>query len=149
MANESSSTFFVISSSDIMHRYLGDSENFIKKLFHLAREKRPSIIFFDEIDSIAMSRKAEKCTTSRRVMTEILTEMDGFKDNKEVFIIAATNLPDTLDSAFLRRFGKLVYVGLPNSVARAEMVKKNLKYRNYQDANIQETIANLTHKTKG
>ena len=98
-------TFFSISASDLMSKYLGQSEKTLKALFQMARNERPSIIFIDEIDSIAGERSSEENEVSRRVKTEFLIQMQGVgNDCTDVLVLGATNLPWALDPAVRRRF---------------------------------------------
>lgn len=88
----------------------------MKTLFTIARLKQPSVIFIDEIDSLLCSRKEGEQESTRRVKTEFLVELDGAKTNNDerVLIIGATNLPQELDDAVIRRFVKRLYIPLPN-----------------------------------
>ncbi|TRY53942.1 hypothetical protein DNTS_029792 [Danionella cerebrum] len=101
------STFFSISSSDLVSKWLGESEKLVKSLFTLAREHKPSIIFIDEIDSLCGSRSVGN-------------------DNEGILVLGATNIPWTLDSAIRRRFEKRIYIPLPEEHARGFMFKLNL-----------------------
>lgn len=102
-ATQANSTFFSISSSDLMSKYVGESEKLIKSLFELAREKQPSIIFIDEIDSLAGARSEGENDSSRRVKTEFMVQMQGVGNSSGgVLVLGATNLPWALDSAIRR-----------------------------------------------
>ena len=124
VATECDATFFSISASSITSKYVGEAERTMRTLFNLAREKQPSIIFIDEIDSLLTARGGKnEAESSRRIKTEFLVQFDGVKasaDGKEarVLIIGATNLPDQLDEAVLRRFGKRILVPVPDEDAR-------------------------------
>ncbi|KAM4557137.1 vacuolar protein sorting-associated protein 4B isoform 1-T1 [Fundulus diaphanus] len=121
------STFFSISSSDLVSKWLGESEKLVKNLFSLAREHRPSIIFIDEIDSLCGSRSENESEAARRIKTEFLVQMQGVgNDNEGVLVLGATNIPWTLDSAIRRRFEKRIYIPLPEEHARSFMFKLNL-----------------------
>merc|ERR1712130_693728 len=123
------STFFSISASSITSKYVGEAERIMRTLFNLAREKQPSIIFIDEIDSLLTARGGKnEAESSRRIKTEFLVQFDGVKataDGKEarVLVIGATNLPDQLDEAVLRRFGKRILVPLPDSETRMGILR--------------------------
>lgn len=121
-------TFFSISTSNVVSRYLGDSEQFIRELFEVARERKPSIIFIDEIDILG-SKKADNTSSSfRSVTTELLTQMDGIgKVNDGVFVIGTTNYAQDLDCGILRRFTMSIYVGLPDMQARRNIFQKNVE----------------------
>uniref|UniRef100_A0A3Q1FHU7 vesicle-fusing ATPase n=1 Tax=Acanthochromis polyacanthus TaxID=80966 RepID=A0A3Q1FHU7_9TELE len=121
------STFFSISSSDLVSKWLGESEKLVKNLFSLARENKPSIIFIDEIDSLCGSRSENESEAARRIKTEFLVQMQGVgNDNDGILVLGATNIPWTLDSAIRRRFEKRIYIPLPEEHARSFMFKLHL-----------------------
>ncbi|KAM8966787.1 vacuolar protein sorting-associated protein 4B [Pelodytes ibericus] len=121
------STFFSISSSDLVSKWLGESEKLVKNLFQLAREHKPSIIFIDEIDSLCGSRSENESEAARRIKTEFLVQMQGVGvDNDGILVLGATNIPWVLDSAIRRRFEKRIYIPLPEEHARASMFKLHL-----------------------
>ncbi|XP_034425002.1 vacuolar protein sorting-associated protein 4B-like [Hippoglossus hippoglossus] len=121
------STFFSISSSDLVSKWLGESEKLVKNLFTLAREHKPSIIFIDEIDSLCGSRSENESEAARRIKTEFLVQMQGVGNNNDgVLVLGATNIPWTLDSAIRRRFEKRIYIPLPEKHARSFMFKLHL-----------------------
>ncbi|KAM5136533.1 vacuolar protein sorting-associated protein 4B isoform 2-T2 [Callospermophilus lateralis] len=121
------STFFSISSSDLVSKWLGESEKLVKNLFQLARENKPSIIFIDEIDSLCGSRSENESEAARRIKTEFLVQMQGVGvDNDGILVLGATNIPWVLDSAIRRRFEKRIYIPLPEAHARAAMFKLHL-----------------------
>lgn len=121
------STFFSISSSDLLSKWLGESEKLVKNLFELARAHKPAIIFIDEVDSLCSSRSENESESARRVKTEFLVQMQGVGNNNDgVLVLGATNIPWCLDSAIRRRFEKRIYISLPEPPARANMFKINL-----------------------
>ncbi|KAM9385480.1 vacuolar protein sorting-associated protein 4B-like [Pholidichthys leucotaenia] len=121
------STFFSISSSDLVSKWLGESEKLVKNLFSLAREHRPSIIFIDEIDSLCGSRSENESEAARRIKTEFLVQMQGVGTNNDgILVLGATNIPWTLDSAIRRRFEKRIYIPLPEEHARSYMFRLHL-----------------------
>mmetsp|Transcript_37900 Transcript_37900/g.60744 ORF Transcript_37900/g.60744 Transcript_37900/m.60744 type:complete len:439 (-) Transcript_37900:288-1604(-) len=118
------STFFSVSSSDLVSKYVGESEKLVKNLFEMAREKKPSIIFIDEVDSLASKRSDNEQDNTRRIKTEFLVQMQGVgKDTKGVLTLGATNCPWDLDPAIRRRFTKRVYIPLPEKEARQVMFR--------------------------
>ena len=125
VATEAASVFFSISSSDLVSKWQGESEKLVKGLFDLAREKRPSIVFIDEIDSLCGARgEGSESESSRRIKTEFLVQMQGVgKDSDGMLILAATNTPWEIDPAMRRRFEKRIYIPLPDTAARQTMFK--------------------------
>jgi vacuolar protein-sorting-associated protein 4 len=124
-ATECGGSFYSISCSDIMSKFVGDSERTVKELFSTARANKPSVVFIDEIDSMLGARVEGENEASRRVKTEFLVQMQGVSgatDNDGVVIIGATNLPWSLDKAVLRRFEKRIYIPLPDPEARLVMI---------------------------
>ena len=129
IANECNATFLNADAAALVSKWLGESEKLIKELFALAREEAPSIVFIDEVDSIATARDSKEMGGERRIKTQLLIEMDGMKARKDerVVVLGATNRPWDLDAAFRRRFEKKIYIGLPDDKAREIMFKLNTK----------------------
>lgn len=124
VATEANSTFFSVSSSDLVSKWLGESEKLVRNLFTMAREKKPSIVFIDEIDSLCSSRSDNESESARRIKTEFLVQMQGVGNNNDgVLVLGATNIPWVLDAAIRRRFEKRIYIPLPEEAARAEIFK--------------------------
>lgn len=121
------STFFSVSSSDLMSKWLGESEKLVKNLFELARQHKPSIIFIDEVDSMCSARSDNENDSVRRIKTEFLVQMQGVgNDTDGILVLGATNIPWVLDSAIRRRFEKRIYIPLPEDHARLVMFKIHL-----------------------
>ncbi|KAK0092579.1 hypothetical protein PV327_003303 [Microctonus hyperodae] len=121
------SNFLSVSSSDLVSKWLGESEKLVKNLFELARQRKPSIIFIDEIDSLCSSRSDNESESARRIKTEFLVQMQGVSnDNDGILVLGATNIPWVLDAAIRRRFEKRIYIGLPEEHARGTMFKIHL-----------------------
>ncbi|TLD05433.1 uncharacterized protein PgNI_09188 [Pyricularia grisea] len=124
VATEAKSTFFSVSSSDLVSKWMGESERLVKQLFAMARENKPSIIFIDEVDALCGARGEGESEASRRIKTEMLVQMDGVgKDSEGVLVLGATNIPWQLDSAIRRRFQRRVHISLPDLAARTTMFK--------------------------
>jgi len=152
IATESKLNFIAVKGPEIFSKYVGDSEKAIRDLFKRARLCAPAIIFFDEIDAIATQRSADT-EVSDRVLTQLLTEMDGVDSLKHVIVVAATNRPDSIDMALLRpgRFDHLIYIDLPDKDCRREILNLNIVKNNMpreEDININE-LATLTEGYTG
>eukprot|EP00798_Chlamydomonas_sp_ICE-L_P020535 gene20535-27325_t len=127
LATEASSTFFSISSKDLVSKWHGESEKLVSQLFSLARKSSPSIIFIDEVDSLCGTGGLHESELGRRIKTQLMVEMQGVGSNNEkVLVLAATNLPYSLDKAIRQRFDKRIYIPLPEQPARAHMFKIHL-----------------------
>ncbi|KAK2950021.1 putative Vacuolar protein sorting-associated protein 4A [Blattamonas nauphoetae] len=148
VATEVDATFFSVSSSDLMSKWVGQSERLVKTLFELARKERPSIVFIDEIDSIAGKRGDNESESTRRVKTELLVQMQGVgNDNDGLLFLGATNTPWDLDSAVRRRFEKRIYIPLPEVNARKILFEKNIGTTPHQ-VNDQQFLQ-LAQKSEG
>ncbi|WZN65423.1 AAA-ATPase [Chloropicon roscoffensis] len=148
VATEADSTFFSVSSSDLVSKWLGESEKLVANLFNMARENAPSIIFIDEIDSLCSARGDNESEAARRIKTEFLVQMQGVGHNSDrVLILGATNLPYSLDQAVRRRFDKRIYIPLPEEHARATMFKVHLGETPHDLTNAD--YAELARKTEG
>lgn len=142
------STFFSVSSSDLMSKWLGESEKLVKNLFELARQHKPSIIFIDEIDSMCSTRSDNENDSVRRIKTEFLVQMQGVgNDTDGILVLGATNIPWVLDSAIRRRFEKRIYIPLPEQHARLIMFKIHLG--NTTHCLTEADLKELSSKTDG
>ena len=129
-AGSLNATFFNIKASNVLSKYFGESTKIVSTLYEVAREKAPSIVFIDEIDALTMKRSGEQSEASRRMLSTLLTELDGFQDKKSdllVLTLAATNTPWDLDEAVLSRFPRRIYVPLPDKKATKEIIKINTR----------------------
>ncbi|EJD74434.1 aaa ATPase [Loa loa] len=143
------STFFSVSSSDLMSKWLGESERLVKQLFEMAREHKPSIIFIDEIDSLCSSRSDTESESARRIKTEFLVQMQGVGNDMEgILVLGATNIPWVLDAAIRRRFEKRIYIPLPESNARKDMFKLHVG-KNTPHSLTEQDFKTLAEKTEG
>ncbi|CAF3645531.1 unnamed protein product [Rotaria sp. Silwood1] len=141
VATECKSTFICVNSSDLLSKWLGESEKSVKYLFEVAREKQPCIIFIDEIDALCGQRNDTESESSRRVKTEFLIQIHGVgTDNSGVLVLAATNMPWTLDTAIRRRFEKRIYLPLPELNERAGIFKSHLGAGTYHTIKEHEWI---------
>ncbi|XP_071079422.1 spastin-like isoform X2 [Haliotis cracherodii] len=124
VANESNAVFFNISASSLTSKWVGEGEKLVRTLFAAARELQPCIIFMDEIDSLLCERREGENDASRRLKTEFLVQFDGVASGAEekVLVMGATNRPQELDDAVLRRFPKRVYVTMPDLDTRRTML---------------------------
>lgn len=120
VANEVNAHFITLSGPEIMNKYYGESEGRLREVFEEAEENAPSIIFIDEIDSIAPKREETKGEVERRIVAQLLSLMDGLKSRGRVIVIAATNLPDNIDPALRRggRFDREIEIGIPDANGR-------------------------------
>ncbi|MGQ4833208.1 MAG: AAA family ATPase [Candidatus Asgardarchaeia archaeon] len=130
VASEIDATFLNVDAASIFVKWVGESEKRVKALFNYARKSSPSVIFIDEIDAMVSSREIEGSSgVEHRIKTQFLTEMDGVlkKENENVVVLAATNLPWVLDIAIRRRFEKRIYIPLPDFEARRRIFEIHLK----------------------
>ena len=129
VATEVDATFFNVSASSIISKWLGESEKLVQQLFETAQDKQPSLIFIDEVDSIASARGGGEHDAMRRVKTTLMTQMSGVTTKKEdrIVVIGATNLPWELDPAFRSRFEKRIYINLPDLPARSKIFEIHSK----------------------
>jgi len=151
VANESGANFYSIAGPEVMSMWYGKSEENLRKVFEEAEKNSPSIVFIDEIDSIAPKREEVHGEVERRVVSQLLTLMDGLKARGKVIVIAATNVPNIIDPALRRpgRFDREIEIGIPDRKGRKEILQ--IHTRNMpltKDINLDE-IAEITYGYTG
>merc|ERR1711937_869999 len=147
VANETGAFFFLINGPEIMSKMAGESESNLRKAFEEAEKNAPSIIFIDEIDSIAPKRDKTNGEVERRIVSQLLTLMDGIKQRAHVVVMGATNRPNSIDAA-LRRFGRFdreVDIGIPDAIGRLEILRIHTKNMKLADDVDMEQVAAETH----
>jgi proteasome regulatory subunit len=153
VANETNATFIKLSGTELVKKFIGEGGRIVRELFQSAREKKPSIIFIDELDAIAKQRtetKTEGDSEVNRTLMQLLHEMDGFEQEREVKIIGATNRKGLLDDAILRpgRFGRKIEVPMPEYEARKEIfefqMNQDLLSEDVETSNIADQTRGMT-----
>mmetsp|Transcript_6542 Transcript_6542/g.8858 ORF Transcript_6542/g.8858 Transcript_6542/m.8858 type:complete len:805 (-) Transcript_6542:342-2756(-) len=147
VANETGAFFFLINGPEIMSKMAGESESNLRKAFEEAEKNSPAIIFIDEIDSIAPKRDKANGEVERRIVSQLLTLMDGLKGRSNVVVIGATNRPNSIDAA-LRRFGRFdreIDIGVPDENGRLEIFRIHTRNMKLDDDVDPEQIASETH----
>jgi len=147
VANETNAHFTSISGPEIMSKFYGESEARLREIFKEAREKSPSIIFIDEIDSIAPKREEVTGEVERRVVSQMLALMDGLEGRGKVIVIAATNRPNALDPALRRpgRFDREIEIRIPDKKGRYEILLIHTRNMPLSDDVNLEKLAAITH----
>ena len=151
IAHETNSRFYSINGPEIMSKYYGESEENLRNIFKEAEENAPAIIFIDEIDAIAPKREETKGEVERRIVSQLLTLMDGLKTKGHVVVIGATNRPNALDPALRRpgRFDREVEIGMPNREGRKEILQIHTRGMPLdKDVDLDE-LADVTHGFTG
>lgn len=153
VATESQANFISIKGPEFLSKWVGESEKAVRETFRKARQAAPSVVFLDEIDSIAPARGGSTSDShvTERVISQILTELDGLESLNSVVVIAATNRPDIIDPALLRpgRFDRLIEIGLPDEKARLEILKIHTAKKPLADDINLEELAKKTDKYSG
>jgi transitional endoplasmic reticulum ATPase len=152
-ANESEANFISIKGPELISKWVGESEKGVREVFRKARQAAPCIIFFDEIDAIAPRRGGDfgDSHVTERLISQLLTELDGLEILTNVIVIAATNRPDIIDAALLRpgRFDRLLYVPSPDRESRIKIIEIHTKKKPLaEDVDIQK-LADLTDRYTG
>jgi len=147
VAGETNSQFISISGPEIIGKFYGESEERLREIFKQAEENAPSIIFIDEIDSIAPKREEVTGEVEKRIVSQLLTLMDGMKSRGKVVVIAATNRPDSLDPALRRpgRFDREIEIGIPDQVGRKEILNIHTRGMPIEEKVNLDQIAKVTH----
>jgi transitional endoplasmic reticulum ATPase len=147
VAGETNSHFISLSGPEIIGKYYGESEERLRDIFKQAEESAPSIIFIDEIDSIAPKREEVTGEVEKRVVSQLLTLMDGMKARGKVVVIAATNRPDSIDPAIRRpgRFDREIEIGIPDEEGRKEILGIHTRGMPLNDKVNLDQIAKVTH----
>ncbi|EER19523.1 vacuolar protein sorting-associated protein VPS4, putative [Perkinsus marinus ATCC 50983] len=127
-ATEAEATFFSVSSSDLVSKWMGESEKLVRSLFEMARAEKSAIIFIDEVDSLCGSRDSGENDATRRIKTEFLVQMQGVGSDSvgQVLVLGATNCPWDLDAAIRRRFERRIYIPLPDVQARIRLFELSI-----------------------
>jgi transitional endoplasmic reticulum ATPase len=159
VATESEANFISIKGPELMSKWVGESEKGIRDIFRKARQASPCVIFFDEVDSIAPIRGGGMeglgggggHPSSERMMSQLLTEMDGVQEIHDVVVIAATNRVDMIDTALLRpgRFDKIVYIPNPDKKTRERILLINVKGKPISDDIDLKRLADMTEGFSG
>lgn len=154
VANATNATFIRMVGSELVQKYIGEGARLVRELFELAKEKAPSIIFIDELDSVGAKRLDVTTSGDRevqRTLMQLLSELDGFTPMSDIKIIGATNRPDILDDALLRpgRFDRIIDVGLPDVEARAEIFRIHISHMNVEEGIEAKGLAELTEGASG
>ncbi len=147
VAGETNSHFISISGPEIIGKYYGESEERLRDIFKQAEESAPSIIFIDEIDSIAPKREEVTGEVEKRIVSQLLTLMDGMKSRGKVVVIAATNRPDSLDPAIRRpgRFDREIEIGIPDEAGRKEILDIHTRGMPLDEKVNLQQMAKVTH----
>ena len=143
VASESGANFIPVRGPQLLSKWVGESERAVREIFKKARQVSPSIIFFDEIDALAPARGTSSDShVIDNVLNQILTEMDGLEDLKDVVIMGATNLPDIVDPALLRagRFDRLVDIGEPTLEDRRKIIGIHTQYMPLEGSALEEIV---------
>src|SRR5579875_889867 len=147
VAGETNSNFLSISGPEIIGKFYGESEERLRELFKQAEENSPSIVFIDEVDSIAPKREEVTGEVEKRVVSQLLTLMDGMKSRGKVVVIAATNRPDSIDPALRRpgRFDREIEIGIPDETGRGEILAIHTRGMPLDEKVNLQQVSKVTH----
>ncbi len=151
IAHESGATFFAISASSLMSKWIGEGEKTVRTLFAVAAYRQPAVVFLDEVDSLLTQRSSDENEATRRIKTEFLVQLDGAGSDQDaqVVIVGATNRPEELDEAARRRFVKRLYVPLPGLEGRLQLLRSLLHKDRNMCALSDAEMGALAEQTKG
>jgi transitional endoplasmic reticulum ATPase len=147
VANESNANFYTINGPEIMSKFYGQSEENLRKIFEEAEKNAPSIVFIDEIDAIAPKRSEVHGEVERRVVSQLLTLMDGLKGRGKLIVIGATNIPDSIDPALRRpgRFDREIIIGAPDRNGRKEILQIHTRGMPMDKGVVLDDLADITY----
>ncbi len=150
VASEAQSNFISVKGPELLNKYVGESEKGVREVFEKARSNAPTVVFFDEIDAIAAERGSggDASGVQERVVSQLLTELDGLEELEDVVVIATSNRPDLIDDALLRpgRFDRQIHVPIPDEQARREIFAVHTAHRSIGD---DVELARLAGRTQG
>ncbi|MEO0512546.1 MAG: CDC48 family AAA ATPase [Planctomycetota bacterium] len=151
IAHEADASFFTVSGPEIVHRHYGESEKHLREIWKQATAKQPSIIFLDEIDSIAPKRESVEGEVEKRIVAQLLALMDGLTKNAGVVVIAATNLPNNIDPALRRpgRFDREIEIPIPDARGRRQILEVHSRGMPLAADVDLDNIAGITHGCVG
>ncbi|MFH0972347.1 MAG: CDC48 family AAA ATPase, partial [Candidatus Micrarchaeota archaeon] len=147
VANESEAHFITINGPEIVSKFVGEAEEKLRNIFQEAEDNAPSIIFIDELDAIAPKREEVVGEVEKRIVSQLLTTMDGLKSRGQVVVIAATNRPNAIDPALRRpgRFDREIEIGVPDKKGRKEILQIHTRGMPLQDDVSLDDLSQITH----
>jgi transitional endoplasmic reticulum ATPase len=151
VANETDAAFFSVSGPEVIHKFYGESERQLREIFEQAKQRAPSIVFLDEIESIAPKRENVVGDVEKRVVAQLLALLDGLKDRGQIIVVGATNLPNLLDPALRRpgRFDREITIGIPDSQARLQILEIHTRGMPLAEDVDLKKMAEITHGFTG
>jgi transitional endoplasmic reticulum ATPase len=138
VANATDANFISVKGPELLNKYVGESERAVREVFERARQNSPAVVFFDEVDAVSPERSDDDSGAPERVVSQLLTELDGVEELTDVTVIGATNRPDRIDPALLRpgRFERIVEVPMPDEAAREEILNVHTRTMSLQDVDL-------------